>query len=112
MLLTGSADPPSRRELGFTAMGGAYDRVDADATAFAHRGQRFLLEHVGEPDDAWVDESWTRAHAHGSGRIHPNFPDPALPDWAAAYHAGNHARLVAVKRTYDPHRLFRFPQSV
>jgi len=35
-----------------------------------------------------------------------------MTDWAAAYHAGNHARLVAVKRTYDPHRLFRFPQSV
>jgi FAD/FMN-containing dehydrogenase len=101
-----------RRRLAFTAMGGAYNRVAADATAFAHRGERFLLEHVGEPDDPWVDASWAVAHADGSGRVYPNFPDPALEDWAAAYHAGNHARLVAVKKAYDPDRFFDFPQAI
>ncbi|WP_203965150.1 FAD-binding oxidoreductase [Actinocatenispora thailandica] len=100
------------RRLALTAMGGAYDRVAGDATAFAHRGQRFLLEHVGEPDDPWVDDSWTTAHRDGSGRVYPNFPDPALHDWAVAYHAGNLARLAAVKNSYDPGRFFDFPQSV
>jgi FAD/FMN-containing dehydrogenase len=101
-----------RRELGFTAMGGAYDEIPAAATAFAHRRQRFLLEHVAETDDTWVDRSWEVAHRDGSGHVYPNFPDLALPNSAAAYHAGNYDRLVAIKKTYDPHRLFDFPQCI
>jgi FAD/FMN-containing dehydrogenase len=114
VLLTefGAARTEGRRQLAFTAMGGAYNRVPEDATAFAHRGSRFLLEHIGDPGDPWVDRSWAITHAEGSGRVYPNFPDPALDDWAAAYHAGNYDRLVAVKRAYDPHRFFDFPQAV
>ena len=113
-LLTRLGDPPptGRRRLGFTAMGGAYNRVEPDATAFAHRGERFLLEHIAEPDDPWVDDSRAIAHADGSGRVYPNFPDPTLEDWATAYHGGNYPRLVAVKQSYDPHRFFDFPQAI
>jgi FAD/FMN-containing dehydrogenase len=98
------------RQLTFTAMGGAYNRVAPDATAFAHRGSRFLLEHIGDP--AWVSRSWAVAHPDGSGSVYPNFPDPALDDWAAAYHGGNFGRLVAVKKAYDRNRFFDFPQAV
>jgi FAD/FMN-containing dehydrogenase len=101
-----------RRQLAFTAVGGAYNRVAEDATAFAHRGERFLLEHIAEAADPWVDRSWATAHADGSGRVYPNFPDLALDDWATAYHAGNHSRLAAVKNAYDPHRFFDFPQAI
>jgi FAD/FMN-containing dehydrogenase len=111
------------RELNFTPMGGAYNRVPAEATAFAHRGERFLLEHVAAqsahgprtmPDvvTRWVQRSWATVHAWGSGRVYPNFPDPDLADPAEAYHGGNHARLVQVKRTYDPQRLLHFHQSL
>jgi FAD/FMN-containing dehydrogenase len=113
-LLTQLGEPRAsgRRQLAFTAMGGAYNRVAEDATAFAHRSQRFLLEHVAEPADPWVDRSWATARADGSGRVYPNFPDLALDDWAAAYYAGNYPRLTAVKNAYDPHRLFDFPQAI
>lgn len=100
------------RELNFTAMGAAYNRVAPDETAFAHRSERFLLEHVGEPGAGWVDRSWAIVHPHGSGRVYPNFPDPQLDNWADAYHGGNFARLVAAKHAYDPNRLFRFPQAI
>jgi AcrR family transcriptional regulator len=113
-LLTRLGDPRTtdRRQLTFTAMGGAYNRVAEDATAFAHRSERFLLEHIADAADPWVDRSWATAHADGSGHVYPNFPDPALDDWAAAYHAGNYPRLAAVKNAYDPHRFFDFPQAV
>ena len=49
-LLTQLGDPSTigRRQLTFTAMGGAYNRVAEDATAFAHRSERFLLEHIAD----------------------------------------------------------------
>jgi hypothetical protein len=62
--------------------------------------------------DRWLDRSWALAHAFASGRVYPNFPDPGLDDWATAYHGGNAERLRAVKRSYDPERLFRFPQAI
>ncbi|MFC0623318.1 FAD-binding oxidoreductase [Kribbella deserti] len=113
-LLARLAEPrrTGRREISFTAMGGAYNRVAEDATAFAHRAERFQLEHTAEPGDPWLDESWTTAHADGSGRVYPNFPDLALADPDASYHAGNHARLAAIKKAYDPNQFFDFPQSI
>jgi FAD/FMN-containing dehydrogenase len=98
-------------ELNFTPMGGAYNRVPAAATAFAHRSERFLLEHVGA-DRSAVRRSWSVAHPHGSGHVYPNFPDPDLTDWPAAYHATNYPRLQAVKAEYDPGSMFHFPQSI
>ena len=101
-----------RRELAFTALGGAYDGVPTDATAFAHRGRRFLLGHVGAEATGWVDRSWAVAHEHGSGGVYANFPDPRLAGGAEAYHGANLSRLTAVKRAYDPGRLFDFAQAV
>ena len=108
----GDTRTTGRRQLTFTAMGGAYNRVAEDATAFAHRSERFLLEHIADAGDPWADRSWATAHADGSGRVYPNFPDPALDDWAAAYHAGHYPRLAAVKKAYDPLRFFDFPQAI
>ena len=104
--------PGQQRELNFTPMGGAYNRVPADATAFVHRSERFLLEHVavGAPD--WVHRSHGIAHPWASGRVYQNFPDRNLTDWAEAYHGSNHARLAGIKRAYDPQRALRFPQSL
>ncbi|GAB2580731.1 FAD-binding oxidoreductase [Kribbella endophytica] len=105
-------DLSAGRELSFTAMGGAYNRVAAEATAFAHRSSRFLLEYVSDVGDPWVDAAWATARVDGSGGVYPNFPDPALEDWASAYHGSNFARLQAIKRAYDPQRFFDFPQGI
>ncbi|MFK4086299.1 FAD-binding oxidoreductase [Kribbella sp. NPDC020789] len=91
--------------LAFTAMGGAYNRIAAGTTAFAHRNERFLLETAN-------DRSWSIAHADGSGHVYPNFPDLALADGPASYHGSNLSRLRAVKQAYDPDRFFDFPQAV
>jgi FAD/FMN-containing dehydrogenase len=101
-------------------MGGAYNRVAEDATAFAHRGEWFLLKHdvAVEPTAGaerardWLARSWALVHPWGSGRVYPNFPDPELDDWPSAYHAANLERLTRVKAAYDPDNVFRFHQSL
>jgi FAD/FMN-containing dehydrogenase len=111
------------REVAFTPWRGAYSRVPAHATAFAHRDAAYLVKHtvlVGPVGAArrghealdWLAKSWAAIHPWGTGRAYPNFPDPALPDWLTAYYATNADRLRAVKRTYDPDNVFRFAQSV
>jgi len=115
--------PGQARELDFTPWAAAYNRVPPEATAFAHRGERFLLKHAivldadaagPERDTAreWLARSWSLVHPHGSGAVFPNFPDPDLPDWAAAYHGVNYERLARVKARYDPENVFRFHQSL
>lgn len=108
-----------RRELNFTPMGGAYNRVPADASAFVHRSERFLLEHVAAHREAGKDAAmrWARrsravVHPWGSGRVYQNFPDPDLTNWTEAYHGSNYARLARAKRSYDPERVLRFHQAV
>ncbi len=111
------------RVLDFTPWAGAYNRVAADATAFAHRAERFLLkqEVVVDADASgperqaargWLSGSWHLVHPWGSGGVYPNFPDPELDDSARAYHGANLQRLREVKTTYDPDNVFRFEQSV
>jgi FAD/FMN-containing dehydrogenase len=111
------------REVTFTPWGGAYNRVRADACAFAHRDELFLIQHLLllDPDAAptesraardWLTRSWAIVHPHGSGGVYPNFPDPELRDWARAYHGPNYDRLLRVKAKYDPTNFFRFQQSL
>ncbi len=105
---------PDRAELAFTPMGGAYNRVPSGTTAFAHRQERFLLEHIA-PDESgtlWMNQSWETVHPYASGRVYPNFPDPALTDWASAYHGDNYERLKRIKQACDPDRIFTFSQSL
>jgi FAD/FMN-containing dehydrogenase len=121
--LTNGLAPGVSREVDFLPWGGAYNRVPADATAFAHRGERFLVQHLvqvgadaapaerGAARD-WLARSWALVHPWGSGGVYPNFPDPDLQDWARAYHGTNYDRLRRVKAAYDPGSFFRFHQSL
>jgi FAD/FMN-containing dehydrogenase len=111
--------PGERRELDFSPWAGAYNRVERDATAFAHRDERFLLKQTiatrGEASNderRWLDDFWEITRPYGAGGVYPNFPDPDLVDPHAAYHGANLDRLERVKAAYDPDGLFRFPQSL
>jgi FAD/FMN-containing dehydrogenase len=109
--------PGEARKLDFMPWGGAYNRMPADATAFPHREELFLLEHsVVVPaglDEAataaaraWLSDSWELVHPSGSGGVYANFPDLDLPDEHRAYWGGNLERLRRVKETYDPEGVF------
>jgi hypothetical protein len=109
--------PGESRELDFMPWGGAYNRVPADATAFVHRDELFLLKHsvVVDPSASTgakvaahrqVDASWASVHAWGSGRMFQNFADPELDAWADAYVGSNLERLLQIKARYDPSDFF------
>ena len=109
--------PGEARKLDFMPWGGAYNRVPANATAFPHRKELFLLEHsvvlpagfdaaATEAARAWLSDSWELVHPSGSGGVYGNFPDTDLPDEHRAYWGANLERVRLVKEKYDPERLF------
>lgn len=115
--------PGQVRALDLGAMGGAANRVAADATAFVHRDALFFGGFTAEDSVGLAREArasarrWAAAGRAAllpwsSGRSYQNSPDPELPDWRAAYYGDNHARLLEVRETYDPGRFFRFAQSI
>jgi FAD/FMN-containing dehydrogenase len=97
-------------------LGGAHARVAADATAFAHRGTRFMVSFLamygGGPDDIAAQERWVgesvAAVAPVSEGTYVNFlGDGESKGVASAYPTATLARLRDVKRRYDPENLFR-----
>lgn len=103
----------------WTHLGGKVAEVAPDATAFPHRGARF----VPELKTIWTDRADTRrnvewardffdALAPSFTGAYVNYIDPLLPDWARRYYGDNLPRLLAAKERWDPERLFAFQQSV
>jgi FAD/FMN-containing dehydrogenase len=105
----------------FRSLGGTMARVDNDATAFAHRDKRYFVAIIGlwldAAEDASVHSAWTEAlwqaiRHEGSG-VYVNFLQEEGEDRIReAYPAATFARLVAIKRRYDPENLFRFNQNI
>jgi FAD/FMN-containing dehydrogenase len=96
------------------SLGGAFGRVPADATAFAHRDASvFLVAGTmlppGAPNEA-ADKAlatWPAVAAQASGAYTGFLGQAADAEVAAAYPAATYQRLAAVKRRYDPGNVFR-----
>ncbi|MFG1810999.1 FAD-binding oxidoreductase [Streptomyces sp. NPDC049040] len=98
-----------------TALGGAVNRVSPTATAFSHRGSRFLAQYLASDalsTTSWLDGIHSAMRRYASGGAYQNYTDPALTDWRTAYYGQNADRLTALKHTLDPQRLFDFPQAL
>jgi FAD/FMN-containing dehydrogenase len=101
-------------------LGGAMARVPVEATAFAHRRRRVLV-NVGavyqRPDQALEHQAWvsrlTRTLQRGDRAAYVNFLGPQ--DSARvrdAYPGATWDRLRAVKEKYDPTNLFRMNHNI
>jgi hypothetical protein len=101
-------------------LGGAISRVPEDATAYAHRASRIMVNlaafYTG-PDDKPVREEWLRGFARaieqGDTGAYVNFLAADGPERIrAAYPGATWDRLRAIKRRYDPDNLFRLNNNI
>jgi hypothetical protein len=101
-------------------LGGAMARVSDDATAFAHRKSRIMVNVAalsGAPEEKDANEAWVDRFARalrqddhgayvnfvgneGEARVHDAYPD------------ATRNRLAEIKRRYDPGNLFRLNQNI
>jgi FAD/FMN-containing dehydrogenase len=96
------------------SLGGALSRVDADATAFAHRSaQAMIVSAKFLPLDAPADvvagarAEWDTIGRHGTGAYAGFLGSATDADIAALWPAETLARLRGVKRAWDPDNVFR-----
>ncbi len=101
-------------------LGGAVARVPADATAYAHRGSRIMVNLAAfcdGPDDRarrseWVSEFAAALLQHDTG-AYVNFLGDEGPERVRqAYPGRTWDRLAGCKARYDPANLFRLNQNI
>jgi FAD/FMN-containing dehydrogenase len=101
-------------------LGGAVARVPSDATAFAHRTSRILVNVAAlyeRPDEMATHEAWVTGFAaalrQSDGGAYVNFlGDEGEARVRAAYPGSTWDRLAAVKARYDPTNLFHLNQNI
>ena len=99
---------------------GACHRVGADETAFGHRDANFSMVVVSAWEDPADDEAntqWVRQYSdaiapHSEPGGYINFMAADDDDRIPANYGDNYARLLDVKRAYDPDNLFRINQNI
>ncbi|MFL5682556.1 MAG: FAD-binding oxidoreductase [Chloroflexota bacterium] len=115
-----AASDATMRACQLRVLGGAMARVPADATAFAHRGSRILVNVAAfyeGPEDQEVRERWVADfHRDLEGDdtgAYVNFvANEGEARVRAAYPGSTWDRLREVKRRYDPDNVFRRNQNV
>jgi FAD/FMN-containing dehydrogenase len=102
-------------------LGGAVRRVGEDATAFGERNAAFVINFVSTWSDpkeneaqvAWTRKAFDALSAFSTGGAYINFLGQEGGERVkAAYGAAKYARLVELKRKYDPANLFSLNQNV
>jgi FAD/FMN-containing dehydrogenase len=113
------AAPGPQCEIHVHQMGGAVAEVGDDDTAFSERSMPYVLNAVTgwhDPDAAAAHTQWARdvidaAADASTGRAYVNFlGDPEAA--RTSYGPQTYARLVTLKREYDPTNVFRLNQNV
>ena len=113
-----SATAPGARIMFTGDCAGAFNRVARDATAFWNRDARSTLIVQGfwdDPRDAaaseahmrWSRETFDRLSPHTKGFYVNTIAVDDPTQRVRATYGDNYARLVALKRKYDPTNLFR-----
>jgi FAD/FMN-containing dehydrogenase len=112
--------PSPQCEVFIGLISGAANRVPLDAMAYGHRDANFVLNVHGRwdaPSDddkciAWARNFFNASQPYASGGAYINFMTEDEIDRVAAAFGPNHARLVEIKKKYDPDNVFHLNQNI
>jgi FAD/FMN-containing dehydrogenase len=112
--------PSPLNEIHLHQMGGAVARVGADASAFGNREAPFLLNIICRWTDPADDErnlTWARGlrdamQPFATGGTYVNFLGLGDARVRDAYDADRYARLLELKRRWDPTNAFHLNQNI
>ncbi len=101
-------------------LGGAISNVPQDATAYAHRTRRLMInvaalyDHAEEATEheAWAESFWKALRNAPPGAYVNFLSGDGQARLRDAYPVGALDRLAAVKARYDPDNLFRLNQNI
>ena len=101
-------------------LGGAMARVPVDATAFAHRNSKIMVNVAAlydrsdqkEAHEAWVRDFAAALQQNDHGAYVNFLGNEGDQRIRAAYPNGTFERLAAIKAKYDPTNLFRLNQNI
>src|SRR6266545_3436624 len=110
----------SMRVAQLRVLGGAMARVPADATAFAHRASKIMVNVASfyeGPEDrlvrqSWVDDLAAALRQRDNGAYVNFLVDEGEARVREAYPGPTWDRLAAIKAGYDPTNLFRLNQNI
>jgi len=113
--------PTPQCEIFIANLGGAINRVAADATAYPHRNVEFVMNvHVrwSSPSEdamclAWGRRMYEAAAPFATGGVYVNFmPEDEAQRVKTGAYGRNFEKLAKLKAKYDPANLFRLNQNV
>jgi FAD/FMN-containing dehydrogenase len=101
-------------------LGGALAAVPVEATAFSDRDARYFTTVIAvwedENEDATPHKDWIRSLydqiKHEESGVYVNFLETESEERIRECYGENFARMVDLKRKYDPANMFRFNQNV
>ena len=101
-------------------LGGATARVPVDATAYAHRNSRMMVNLAAfyETDEekaqrqAWIAEFAAAISQGDTGRYVNFLSDDGEAGVRAAYPRNTYDRLASIKAVYDPENVFRVNHNI
>ncbi|MGH8637391.1 MAG: FAD-binding oxidoreductase [Burkholderiales bacterium] len=120
MVTCGGERPGPECEIFLAHIAGASNRVPANATAYAHRNARFVMNVHGrwqtqaedERGIAWARKVFTACAPYASGGVYTNFMTADEADRIEAAYGENHTRLREIKQRYDPDNVFYRNQNI
>jgi hypothetical protein len=110
--------PTNQIELAY--LGGAAARVSADETAFGDRSAPFIVNLLGNWQDArndaanvsWIRKLFAKLRPAMVPGVYVNFMSGDEDDRVPEAYRDRWDRLVGVKSTYDPNNFFRLNQNI